>query len=185
MNLYPIVRSVWCRCWLGLLLSGIPSACFQEPFFPDTPQIHFEGFSKYTLPAGAGVGRPKRDSLVITLGFTDGNGDLGNSLPISSQEMAQYMQAGGWGNYKIRTFRLENKQYKEQPSGENTFLVFPFLTREGKKSAIRGSLDLRQSYPYSIPNKLYPTKFRIQIRDRALHVSNEIETDTINLLYSY
>ena len=161
-------------------ISLAASGCYTEPNFPDVPQITFKSFSKYPLTAGVGVGQSKRDSLVITIGFTDGNGDLGDKFPLNSLDSARYMQAGGWGNYKIRTFRLENNRYKEQATGENNFLIFPRL-REGTKGSIKGDLELEQLYSYGRSFKVYPTKYRIQIRDRALNISNEIETDTIHL----
>ena len=168
-----------------LLVNLLLISCFQEPNYSKVPQIQFKGFSRYTLQPGSGVGQSKRDSLVITLGFTDGDGDLGNSLPITSSESDRYQQAGGWGNYRIRTFRLENKQYVEQNLVNNNLLIFPRLSREGKTGPIVGDLDLNQLYQYGNRFTIYPTKYRIQIRDRALNISNEIETDTIHLPYSY
>ncbi|UFH54238.1 hypothetical protein [Spirosoma sp. KNUC1025] len=177
-------RAIFYPYGLVFGLSLAASGCFTEPKFSDTPQISFKGISRYPLEAGTGVGQQKRDSLIITIGFTDGNGDLGNDLPIASDEKERYTQAGGWGNYRIRAFRLENNQYKELATGENTSLYFPRLSREGKKGAIEGDLELEQVYQYGDTYKIYPTKFRIQIRDRALNISNEIETDTISVPYS-
>jgi hypothetical protein len=168
-----------------LLLSPVVLNCSTEPHFTNTPQITFKGFNKYLLSAGNGVGKAKRDSLIITIGFKDGDGDLGNDLPLTSLDSTRYIQTGGWGNYRIRTFRLENNQYKELSFSETNFLLFPQLSRKEKKGAIEGDLDLRQIYPYGTRYTLYPTKFRIQIRDRALNLSNEVETDTIHLAYSY
>ena len=168
-----------------LLLSLASFSCFQEPTYPNAPQIKFRGFSRYSLEAGAGVGQSKRDSVVITIGFTDGDGDLGNDLPIRGIDSTRYRQAGNWGSYKIRTLRLENNQFRELNPGENRFLTFPRLSREGKTGAIDGNLEFEQLYPIGTRNKLYVTKYRIQIRDRALNVSNEIETDTITLPHSY
>ena len=168
-----------------LLVSLVISSCFQEPTYSNIPQIKFKGFSRYALQAGSGVGQQKRDSLVITIGFIDGDGDLGNNLPIDSLEVARYRQAGGWGNYKITTLRLENGQYRPLPTGENTTLFFPRLSREGRTGPIEGDLELEQVYSSGNRFITYPTKYLIQIRDRALNISNEIETDTIHLPYSY
>ncbi|MVM33440.1 hypothetical protein GO755_25615 [Spirosoma sp. HMF4905] len=167
-----------------LSLSLTVTACFTEPQYSNVPQIEFKGLSRYTLEGGSGVGQQKRDSLVITIGFKDGDGDLGNNIPLSSLDSGRYTQAGGWGNYRITAYRLENDQYQAITSGENTTLYFPQLSREGQKGAIEGSLDLHQIYHYGTSYKNYVTKYRIQIRDRNLHVSNEIETDTITVPYS-
>ncbi len=66
----------------GLVLTM--SACFNEPNYPDTPEIDFKGLFKYSLNAGTGVGKSKRDSVVITIGFKDGDGDLGVDNPTES-----------------------------------------------------------------------------------------------------
>src|SRR5262245_52080435 len=61
----------------GLLLFGISmgvTACFDPPEFPIEPEIDFEDI--YFREA-KGVGQ--RDSLVLTISFRDGNGDLGLS----------------------------------------------------------------------------------------------------------
>jgi hypothetical protein len=131
---------------ISLLLSSMTTACYNEPHFSHAPPIEFKGFSKYALEGGTGVGQQKRDSLIVTIGFKNGDGNLGDQLPLTSQDLDRYKQTGGWGNYKIRAFRLENNQYKEQDTGENTFLLFPQLSREGKTGAIEGSLDFRQIY---------------------------------------
>jgi hypothetical protein len=59
------------------------------------------------------------------------------------------------------------------------------LGREGKTGPIEGDLELEQIYPYGNRFTTYPTKYLIQIRDRGLNVSNQIETDTIHLPYPY
>ena len=80
---------------LLLVISSSLVSCLNEPVYPNTPQIEFKGFSRYILDAGTGVGQQKRDSLIITIGFKDGDGDLGNNLPLSSTDSTRYKQAGG------------------------------------------------------------------------------------------
>lgn len=174
-------RLIGLSCKAILVGSLSISSCVNEPNYSTTPHIDVKGISRYTLDAGKGVGQQKRDSLVITIGFKDGDGDLGNNLPITATDTARYLQAGGWGNYKIRTFRFENNQFRELPGKEDNFLLFPQLGREGKSEPIEGTLDLRQIYLYGSSYKNYLVKYRIQLRDRALNSSNEIETDTITV----
>ena len=169
-----------------LLVVGIAltlSSCFNEPNYSNTPAIDFKGIFKYTIAAGQGVGKSKRDSVVLTIGFKDGDGNLGtdNNSATYKSDSARYAQNGGWGNYKIRTFRLINKQYVEFPLAVNQFLIFPNLTKGKPKGAIEGSIDFNQLFTYGNSFQIYPTKFQIQIRDRDLNVSNVIETDTINV----
>jgi len=164
---------------LGIALSL--SACFNEPNYPDKPEISFIDIYPYPLEAGRGVGKGKRDSVVISVFFKDGDGNLGNTIPLSKGDSARYASNGGWGNYRIRTFRLVNGKYEEFPQDVNKTLYFPDLRKDKPKGAIEGPLDFNTTYQYGTTFRMYPTKFKITIRDRDLNESNEIETDTINL----
>ncbi len=167
-----------------LLLLGVTltlSACFTEPDYSNTPQIEIkEPIFKYPdLPAQRGVGRGRRDSIVIRVAFKDGDGDLGNDIPVAKADSARYAERGGWGNYKIRTLRLVNGRFEEIVLPVNQTLYFPDLTKNKAKGAIEGDLDFNSTFQYGSRFQLYPIKFQIQIRDRALNESNIVETDTV------
>lgn len=165
----------------GLVLTM--SACFNEPNYSNTPEVDFKGLFKYSLSAGTGVGKAKRDSVVITIGFKDGDGNLGVDNPPQST-IDSYFANGGWGNYQIKVLRLINKQFVEDTSQKVLkTLFFPDLTKGKPKGAIEGTLDFNQTFQYGTTNVFYPTKFQIRIRDRAFNASNVIETDTITLPY--
>lgn len=157
------------------------TACFNEPNYPDKPEISFIDIYRYPLEAGRGVGKAKRDSVVVSVFFKDGDGNLGNDTPLSKGDSARYASNGGWGNYRIRTFRLENGKYVEAPLTVNNFLLFPDLAKNKPKGPKEGPLDFNTTYQYGTSFRMYPTKFKITIRDRDLNESNEIETDTIPL----
>ncbi|GAB4010642.1 hypothetical protein EXU85_07345 [Spirosoma sp. KCTC 42546] len=158
------------------------TACFNEPNYSNTPSIEFKGMFKYQIAAGKGVGQSKRDSVVITIGFKDGDGNLGIDNP-SETTISSYSANGGWGNYEIKALRLVNKQYVEYPQPIYKTLFFPELTKGKPKGAIEGSLDFNQLFTYGTTNVFYPTKFQIRIRDRDFNASNVVETDTITLPY--
>lgn len=164
---------------LGMALAL--SACFNEPNYSDTPEIEFEEIYPYPLQAGTGVGKARRDSVVITVNFKDGDGNLGNDTPVPSGDSARYASNGGWGNYRLRTFRLINGKYEEIRLDVTNTLFFPELTKGKPKGPIKGKLDFNTTFQYGTTFRMYPTKFRITVRDRSLNVSNEIETDTISL----
>lgn len=182
-NKYNSMRGQLIQSYLFLLGIGLTvSACFNEPNYSNTPAIEFKGIDRYTLAAGKGVGQSKRDSVVTTINFKDGDGDLGNSIPLPKADSLQYRSRGGWGNYQIKVFRLINKQYVEYTNlRNNDFLLFPDLRKNKPKGPIEGPLQFSQIFPYGTRIQLYPTKFQIKIRDRALQESNVIETDTITL----
>lgn len=168
---------------LALGIMGIAltvSACFNEPNYPDQPEIVGSTVFPYkNLPARPGVGRGRRDSIVVTINFRDGDGNLGNDTPVPAADSARYFSNGGWGNYKITTLRLVNGRYEVLPTPVNRTLYFPDLTKGKPKGAIEGTLDFNQTYLYGNSSRLTPIKFQVQIRDRGLNESNVIETDTV------
>lgn len=164
---------------LGIALTL--SACFNEPNYPDTPEISFVENPRYELQAGRGVGKGRRDSVVIRINFKDGDGNLGNNTPVTKGDSARYASNGGWGNYEIRTFRLVSRKYEEIILDVNKTLFFPDLTKGKPKGPITGTLDFNTTFQYGNSFRMYPVKFRVRIRDRNLNESNVIETDTLNL----
>jgi hypothetical protein len=166
---------------LGLALTL--SSCFTEPNYSNVPEISFDRVDRYTIEGGQGVGRSRRDSVIVVINFKDGDGNLGNDIPISKPDSARYASNGGWGNYRIRTFRLINRQYVEVPLTVNRTLYFPDLAKGKPSGAIEGPLEFDQIFQYGNSFQIYPTKFQIQIRDRDLNESNVIETDTVWLPY--
>ena len=128
------------------------SACFNEPNYSNVPEIDFKGLFKYSLSAGTGVGKARRDSVVITIGFKDGDGNLGVDNP-SEPVIASYFAKGGWGNYEIKAFRFKNKQFEEDTSQKVLkTLFFPELTKGKPKGAIEGTLDFNQTFQYGKVN---------------------------------
>ncbi|KAB7732144.1 hypothetical protein F5984_08010 [Rudanella paleaurantiibacter] len=165
-------------------LSFILASCWNEPDFDETPKIEYFGMSPFRrLPARPVVGGGERDSVIISVKFTDGDGDLGENTPRNKADSAVVAERykDGWGNYEIKTFRFVNGRFEAFDLPENRFLLFPRLTREGQRGAIEGTLDLRQVFFYTRNAQILPVKFQIRIRDRALRVSNTIETDTIRV----
>ncbi len=60
-------------CLFAIILTGA-SACFNPPDFPVTPQIEFESIRYKEVGTGSDA---KFDSLILTVSFKDGDGDLG------------------------------------------------------------------------------------------------------------
>jgi hypothetical protein len=50
------------------------AACAQPPEYPIEPQLEFISLSKTSMRQGNGT----EDTTLVTLGFTDGDGDIGN-----------------------------------------------------------------------------------------------------------
>ncbi|MCC7246690.1 MAG: hypothetical protein IT269_13485 [Saprospiraceae bacterium] len=143
--------------------------CVQPPDYPIEPVIELKNVSKNELKQGQG----SQDSLFVTFTFTDGDGDLGDQDSLNI-----FVVDGRDGNEKSR-FRI------------------PFIEPQGTGNGINGEITVRLNTscciyvtPEGIPVACeqaanYIEKdtltYRISIRDRAGHRSNEIETSQIVL----
>ncbi len=168
----------------GLLAAALAvtlTACFTEPNYSDTPEIRLVGPPvKVTLEAGTGVGQARRDSVIMTIRLQDGTGDIGEDTRDSTRQRVVFGKET-WGNYEVKTFEFANGTYKELPSSDNRKLFFPRSPLGEQKGAVEGDIDFSQVFFYQRPFRMAPVRFQVRIRDRALHVSNTIVTDTISV----
>ena len=175
----------FCRLILTTLIVGLSStACYQDPNFSIVPSISFNSISSFTVADTFSGPTARRDSVVITIDFRDGDGDLGEPAPPDlGRNDPKY---SSWGNYELKTFRrLPDGTFKEVILAANNKLFFPELLKNSKKnnrrSPIEGLLDYAVYFPYSKSATINVVKFTIRVRDRALNVSNVIESDTISV----
>lgn len=155
----------------------LASACSKnEPTFSSTPAITFRSLAKYAV--GTSAGQAQRDSVVISITFKDGDGDLGEDLRDTTR-LKQTFANQQWGNYQIRTLGLINGKFEEVPVAANAKLFFQLSTPQ--RGPLEGTLDFSQTFPYQSNAKLIPVKFQIRLRDRQLNESNLVETDTVRV----
>ncbi|GAB3780573.1 hypothetical protein GCM10028818_33020 [Spirosoma horti] len=160
---------------IGLL--GLLLACSKnEPTENPTPVITAKAIQKTTLQASAG--QAKRDSVIVTISFSDGDGDLGENTQDSTRLKTVFGNQP-WGNYQIRTFQLVNNTFEEiNIPGNNKLFV---NLGSGPARPQVGTIDYKQVFPYTGAYKLRPVKFQLRMRDRNLNESNVVETDTVSL----
>ncbi|MFN3404121.1 MAG: hypothetical protein ACK40G_08500 [Cytophagaceae bacterium] len=157
-------------------LIGILTSCEKPPKYPDTPQIEFKKIEKMTYFSD--IYQSNIDSLIISITFKDGDGDLGLEPPYSTSYnfKAEALMKGIDGNF-YTIFDADNSF----ASG-----YFPPLRPSGKKGPIEGTLSkgtviTPSDYQiYNIPPKS-KLKFKITIKDKAERYSNTVETDEIEL----
>ncbi|MEE9438754.1 MAG: hypothetical protein V3V14_07110 [Saprospiraceae bacterium] len=147
-------------CVLGLV------ECINAPDYSDTPSISFIGFSKNTLVQGF-----NSDTLILSIGFKDGDGDI------------------GFGNQSGENIFLTDNR-----TGDvfDRFRI-PSIPEEGANNGVAGEINMVLLttcciFPDNIPNcekpEQYPTNdlsFTIYIVDRAGNKSNSIVTPDITL----
>lgn len=159
------------------LLFATTWGCIKEPDFSDTPEISFKSLSKTTLAAGSGVGQSVRDSLVISIYFKDGDGDLGVN-PNDSINTPRNIR--NVKNYEVKVLRKNKGVFTEAVLQVPLSGFFPPLRLDKKQGAIEGTLDFSQNFfedPFT--RRRDTLKFEVRIKDRKLNTSNAVLTDEV------
>jgi hypothetical protein len=175
-------RSITKLILVPFLLTISTMGCFEPPDYSSTPEISFNSIVKFTIDDPFSGPNARRDSVVVTVDFKDGDGDLGETT--SGRNNPRYSE---WGNYELKTFRLDpdTKSFVELEQAANRTLFFPVLKPDMKRGPIEGKLDFSPSFFYNNRSRLTVVKYRIRLRDRAFNVSNTIETDTLSVRLTY
>lgn len=143
-------------------------SCVETPDFPIEPRIEFVGLSGDTMQQGIF----QEDSIFIVFRFEDGDGDIGRT----DQEPDN------------NVFLIDDRT----GTLDNTFAI-PFIPQEGAGNGVEGEVSLLVYttcciYPDGqdpcTPHSSIPfdtVSYRIYIKDRAGHTSNEILTSHVIL----
>ncbi len=148
------------------------SSCFKEPEFSFTPSIEYKDFSKAIL-LDQFLGATK-DSIVLNIGFQDGDGDLG-----LGEEDKQTAQENDDFNFIVQPFRKKNGKFEAYNSLIPLSGYFPLLKTDEKPGPLEGVLSYTIEFYHSFTPKNDTLKFQIQIKDRAGNSSNITETEEI------
>jgi hypothetical protein len=167
---------------LLLTLVATAFACNKPPVYPIEPHIAFKGIESYPV-FNQGI---KKDSLIIVTRFEDGDGDLG--LTAEEVNNPPYNQGNNALNYLVETF------VKQQGSAGFVKIDLPAtsgrffrLSPDSRVGPLEG--DLRYSGIKVPAQNIFnlkagdQIKFRIQIRDRALHASNTVDTEAHTIIF--
>lgn len=146
------------------LLAVLSVGCLKREKYPDEPIITLE---KLAFPG---------DSTVITIGFTDGDGDLGlnegDTFPPYAPGSAFYY------NLYFDPERRVNGAWT--PVDLPYYYRFTPITPEGQDKSLKGEMD------WTLTSQIFPlpplqdgdtVRFKIKLVDRALNVSNTVVTD--------
>ncbi len=143
--------------------------CLDSPNYPIEPQIEFISLSKDTMLQGVF----QQDSIIVSFSFQDGDGDLGRT----DQEPQNNIFFTD-----LRTGTLDN-----------TFAI-PKLPSDGAGNGVEGTIKIllfstcciyNDGSDPCLPNINAPldtVQYKINIIDRAGHISNDIITSPIILL---
>jgi len=167
--------------WLPVLL--LLSACWKEPSFPKEPSITFNSINQQATKDkfGNAIVRVK-----VALNFQDGDGDLGLGI---GDTLAPFDDVPGnkfKNNYFVEAFAKFPGQAEFSPYDPG----IPYTGRFMRLDPDNGVRPLEGELRYEFD--VYPgfdlqnddqMRFRIQIADRKLNLSNTIETDPITIAF--
>lgn len=156
-----------------VLISLGLSSCFKDPSFDFKPNISFKSIKKFNvLDQILGA---KKDSIVISINFKDGDGDLG----LNSEEIAKAANLQQF-NYVVKPFRISKGKTTAFEPKEPYSGFFLRFKNDDKKEPLEGTLGYKiDVFTAFWPFKKDTVKYEIYIRDRAGNISNTIETTPI------
>ncbi len=155
--------------FLTVLLLGA-AACVQPPNYPDEPEIEYVGVNKSTIEQGSPSALS--DTLVVTFSFTDGDGDIGDD---DSTNVFLFDSRNGTLAEPLKLEPIPNQGTGNGISGEISVKI---PNKPSRLCCIIGNTAC-----ISDPDQPVDTfSFTIQLRDRAGHLSNKIQTEPITLL---
>ncbi|MCE7063744.1 hypothetical protein [Dyadobacter sp. CY326] len=155
------------------------AGCYPTPEFDSVPRIEYAAIDQSTEKDAAG--NKLVELVTITVTFEDKEGDLGATAAERSDDdfKAQY---GGTGNYELVTMTQKSDgSWDERILQGDSVKWMPVLKPDGKSGPINGKLDLNVRRPYARSMVDLQQKYKVRIRDRALHYSNQVETDVITV----
>lgn len=170
-------------------VSFLVSSCVGEPDYNFVPEIGFHDIQVITTSSPDILGNiSKRDSVVISVDFKDGDGDLG----FSEEDYKALIKKTGDSvrTIDVNIFVSRNGKFvKSNPAEKIGGNLKGFRFKQGTKAgAIEGVIDYSTSFGYSnfdkipgLTGKSDTVKFTVQIIDRALNKSNVTETAPIIL----
>ena len=160
-------------------------ACTGEPDFSFIPEISFNNVRVLTVASQGLLGVTKKDSVVMTVNFQDGDGDLGFTpaeLIVLKKTTGDSLQT-----FVVDVFVQRNGKFIKSNPKEKFGGNVPIRFKQGSKPGpIEGTIDYSATFEYNVfqgipylKGKNDTIKFAIQIKDRALNKSNIVETSPV------
>jgi hypothetical protein len=161
-----------------LAMVTLLNSCLKPVTYPDEPELQSATYTKMG------------DSLLLSVEFTDGDGDVGLN---EGDTLTPYDQGSFYHyNLYVEYFEMMDGEWVKgrlDPAGNNfptaDTINFQYriknLTPVGQNKTLKGTINITLEAPYYNPisNHNDSIKYRISLIDRALNVSNLLETELI------
>jgi hypothetical protein len=157
---------------LAFCLAFACSSCHKEQTNASVaPVISFKEFKKFGT-----------DSATVTISFTDGDGDIG----LDATDMNPPYNVGSKYQYNLylvyyyqdATGAWVPVVTSKYPPAIDTLEYgyrIPLIPQVGQNKSLTGQIKVRLNYPYTVSGSS-PFKYKIVLIDRALHISNQVDT---------
>jgi len=149
-----------------LLVLAVFNGCKKDEVYPIEPVISFKSV------ALLGGSNSKDSMAVITVNFTDGDGDIG----LNPDDTLAPFNPGSpyYRNYQMEFYEKINGVWTLNPISPTLGGRLPYLTPKGSNKALKGEIKMDSNLP--IHKTLDTCYVNIFIYDRALHKSNVVKT---------
>jgi len=161
------------------LIATVYFGCKKSETFSDVPAIEFRALTSAKDASG------KDTTTIITISFTDGDGDIGyfsgGNGSIFDSTWSTY-----YNDFVVTFFEKQNGIWVKDtvhvpPTYPGYSARLPYLTPKGNNKALKGEISMTQYVKYGI---LYRTqndtiRYEVFIYDRSLNKSNTITTSEI------
>ena len=150
------------------------NACKKPLEYPIIPAIDFKRIEAVKNANG------KDQSVKVTIGFTDGDGDIGYHTPESglNDPMFDFPANSSnpyYTNFKVKTYHLINNVWTVDTVDISARI--PYITPEGSNKALKGEIE--RDLPLNVGLVKDTFYYEIFIYDRGLHKSNVVKTSNI------
>lgn len=144
--------------------------CRKPEEFPIEPAIEFVKFTK--IASGNSID----DKGILTISFTDGDGDIGlsesDTLPPFDTASVYYY------NFFIDYFEKKNGTFTKVDLPFSINSRIPVLNTSGSTKPLKGTIDI-ELFINNILSPFDTIRFECSICDRALHMSNKVVSSEI------
>jgi len=160
-----------------ILISALAfNACKKPLEYPIIPAIDFKRLESVKDANG------KDQALLVTIGFTDGDGDIGYFSPESGLNDPIFDFPADatnpyYTNFKVKTYHLINNVWTIDTVDLSARI--PYLTPTGSNKALKGEIQRELPLNIGLVNDTF--YYEIFIYDRGLHASNTVKTTNVVL----
>ncbi len=159
---------------IGIISVLIFDSCKKPLEYPVIPSIDFKRIVAIKDANGYD------QNLIVTIGFTDGDGDIGYYAPelgLNDPKFDFPADATNpyFTNFKVKTFHKINNVWTVDTVDLSARI--PYLTPDGSNKALKGEIDRQLPLNIGLVNDTF--YYEIFIYDRALHQSNTVQTSSI------